>query len=270
MPLKFSENEIGFIQTLPQKEEAEAPGMGEIFTSAFAQENSLVSWASRGFSLGESFQPVNGYDFAEDIQGYEVFAESFIESQSPEQTAHIKMQLDKEIDDKNTLSAGGATAIVAQMAAGFTDPIYLPLMFTGLGVAKTASPAKAFFTTAGVGAAAEVPAEIAKHATQETRTAQESAFNISGAALFSGVMGAGASALSKQEFKSLGSKMDDVLNDPSPRSVGAAQVNEISDDALDIVGKGIVEKAAVSPNVRLATSNSRTSKMVANQLSHSS
>lgn len=270
MPLKISEAETGFIQTLPQKEEAEVPGMGEIFTAGFAQENSLVSWASRGFSFGESFQPVNGYDFSEDIKGYEVFAESFIESQSPEQTAHIKMQLDKEIDDKNTLSAGGATAVIAQMAAGLTDPIFLPFMFSGIGVAKTASPAKAFFTTAGLAGAAEVPAEFAKHATQETRTMTESAFNISGAALFSGVIGAGASALTKQQFKAMGSKMDEVLNDPSPRSVGAAQVNEITDDALDIVGKGIVEKAAVSPNVRLATSNSKTSKMVANQLMESS
>ena len=273
MPLKISSGfEQGPIQQLPEQsiEAAESPALGEVFTAGFEQENSLVSWASKGFSFGESFAPIPGYDFSDDVAGYEVFAESFIDSESPEQTAHIKMQLDHEIENKNTLAAAGWQGVVAQMAAGATDPIYLPLMFTGLGSLKPLSSGKAFASAAAIGAASEVPAEFAKHATQETRTGEESAFNIGGASLFSGVIGAGASTLTRQEFKTLGKKMDEVLLDTSPRSVGAAQVRRVSDENLDIIGVGIVDKARVSPNVRLATSKVRTSKMVANELMESS
>jgi len=271
MPIKTKSDTTDFIQHLPKIEEAETAeyGTGEVIQAAFENENSLVSWAAEGFSTGEAFEPVKDYDFYDDISGYEPYADAFIDSESPGQTAHIKMQLDRELQNKEILNASGVGGVVSQIAAGLTDPIYLPLLFAKPYQAGM-SARNAFATEAAAGGMLEALAEGAKHQTQKTRTLTESAFNVGGAALFSGVIGAGASKMKKAEFDSMAKKMDEVLADPSPRSVGAAEVDNITDDSLQIIGEGIVKKARVSPMVRMATSNSRTSRLIINQMAENS
>lgn len=270
MPIKTKEDVQGFIHHLPklEQEEMQSYGVGEIIQASFENENSFVSWASTGFSTGNAFEPVQGYDFYNDIKGYEAFADSFIDSESPEQTSYIKTQIDHELENKNILSASGAGGVVAQMAAGITDPLFLPFLFVK-PIQGGMSARNAFVVEASAGGALEAVAEGFKHQTQQTRTFTESAFNVGGAALFSGVIGAGASSLSNRQFKEMTEKMDEVLADPSPRSVGAAEVTDITDENLEIIGRGIVSKAAVSPNVRMATSESRTSRLIANQMMES-
>ena len=99
MPIKTKTDSIDFIQNLPQLEETftASYGMGEIVQAAFENENSLVSWAAQGFSTGQAFDPVKDYDFYDDIQGYEPYANAFIDSESPEQTAYIKLQIDTPV-----------------------------------------------------------------------------------------------------------------------------------------------------------------------------
>ncbi|MCP4272999.1 MAG: hypothetical protein GY781_13740 [Gammaproteobacteria bacterium] len=271
MPIKTKSDVTGFIQHLPEVEPevAQTYGVGEVIQAAFENENSFVSWAANGFSTGKGFEPEKGYDFYNDIRGYEDFADSFIDSESPQQTAYIKTQIDHELENKNVLNAAGAGGVVAQMAGALTDPLFLPFLFVK-PVSAGMSARNAFAAEVAVGGAAEAIAEGVKHQTQQTRTFTESAFNVGGAALFSGVIGAGAASLSNKQFKEMNKKMDEVLADPSPRSVGAAEVTDISDDSLEIIGQGIVSKAAVSPNVRMATAPSRTSRLIANQMMESS
>ena len=271
MPIKTKTDSIDFIQQFPQLEEAEAAtyGAGEVIQAAFENENSLASWAAKGFSTGQVFEPVKDYDFYDDIQGYEPYANAFIDSESPEQTAHIKLQIDQELANKQTLNAAGAGGVAAQIAAGLTDPIYLPFLLAKPFQAGM-SAKNAFAVEAAAGGALEAVAEGAKQQTQETRTLTESVFNVSAAALFSGVIGAGAAKMKQAEFKEMTKKMDEVLADPSPRSVGSAEVEQISDESLVIVGEGLVKKARVSPSVRMATSKSRASRLIINQMAENS
>jgi len=202
MPIKTRSNETDFIQHLPKVEAAEAAsyGTGELIQAAFENENSLVSWAASGFSTGQAFEPVKDYDFYDDITGYEPYADSFIDSESPEQTAHIKMQIDQEVRNKELLNASGAGGIAAQIAAGLTDPIYLPFLFVK-PLQAGMSAKNAFAVEAAAGGTLEAIAEGAKHQTQTTRTLAESAFNVGGAALFSGVIGAGAAKCLKPNLR---------------------------------------------------------------------
>jgi hypothetical protein len=272
MTIITEDQELGFVSSIQQPETTAdiSPDTADIFAAAFRQENSLVSWASSGFSLGQEFIPDPSYDPFNDIQGYEQFADSFTESTSMQQTELIKMQIGKELKDRETLASGGVASFAAMMSAGITDPIYLPLMFTGLGAVKGgASAGKVFAQSAAIGAGSEVPAELAKHGSQEVRTGEESAIAIGGSALFSGIIGTGINSLTKGQFDKLGKQMDEVLSDPSPRSVGAAQVSVLSDGDLEVVGEGIVSKFKVSPLVRLLTSQSRASRLTANELMES-
>jgi len=279
MPL-IEDREIGAFQSIPEADvskfvEVEAPSVGETFMAGFRQENSFVSAAAKGFGLMELPEPVDGYDpfDGDDIQGYETFAESFIDSKSPAHTARIKMELDQELDDRKTLAASGATGFIAQMAAGITDPITLVTMAAGLGEVRLGATAgQAFRTTAALGALSELPAEAAKQMTQETRTMTESALNIGGAALLSGLLGAGFAKLSAKEVDNLSLKAEQVFNDApiSEKSMGAAQVNQLTMDELDLKGALGLEKIGVSPQVRTMTSPEIETRRIASELMESS
>ena len=275
--MPFVDEEIGRFVTIPEdaKElEAETPSVGETFGAAFRQENSFVSAASKGFELSPSFQPEEGYDPYDmnDIAGYETFAENFINSKSVAESAHIKRMIDGELEDRKTLEASGGTGFIAQMAAGITDPIYLPLMLTGFGSIKLgASATKAFGTAAGIGLVSELPAEAAKQSFQETRTLEESAINIGGATILSGLLGAGISKLSKSQFDDLAKKAEQIMSDSDdgPLSIGAAQVKQNTMDDLELVNVGKLEQWGVSPLIRAQTSAVRETRQIASQMMES-
>lgn len=259
----IEEPDVGQFVQIPTEEkatdlEAEAPSVGETFMAGFRQENSFVSAAAKGFGISPGYQPQEGYDpYVDDITGYETFAESFIDSKSQAETANIKMMLDQELQDRKTLAAAGGTGFAAQMAAGITDPIYLPLMFFGVGQVRLgAKTSEVFGKTAMVGGLSEVPVEAAKHLSQETRTGLESAFNVGGAAILSGLLGAGLSKLSKAEFDDLAVKANDVFDPPENvnLSMGAAQVVQHSLEDLELVNAGKIEQWGVSPLVRTQVS----------------
>lgn len=258
----------------PEALETETPSVGETFGAGFRQENSFISAASNGFGLHPTPEPVEGYDpYEGDIDGYELFAESFIDTRSPQETALVKMKIDQELEDRKTLDSAGAMGFVAQMAAGVTDPIYLPLMFSGWGAVGRlgGGTMKAVGRTAALGAISELPAEAAKQATQETRTLTESAFNIGGSAILSGILGGTLSKLNSAQFDELSKRAAQILDEPpagqpEARSMGAAQVDQASFEDLELVGLGGLEKIPVSPIVRTQTSPDITTRRAASSL----
>ncbi|MDB4261400.1 hypothetical protein N9878_00895 [bacterium] len=259
----------------PVELESEAPTVGETFGAGFRQENSFVSAASNGFGLVETPQAVEGYDpyDEENILGYEPFAENFISSRSPQESALIKMKIDQELEDRKTLDSAGAMGFVASMAAGVTDPIYLPLMFTGWGAAGRVggSVAKTAGRTAALGAISEIPAEAAKQATQETRTLTESAFNVGGSAILSGILGGTMAKLSGSQFDDLSKKAAQILDEPpagqqEQLSMGAAQAQTATFDELELVNVGGIEQWGVSPLIRTQTSPEIVTRQMASSM----
>lgn len=105
--------------------------------SSFRTDNSVGSWiATASFS---QFEEVDGYNpFAEDakeLKGYEDYADSFIDSGSPQETAAIKHRIDRQIQDKQYVQESGAAGIVSSLAMGMIDPINVATMFVPGGQA---------------------------------------------------------------------------------------------------------------------------------------
>jgi len=272
------EGDRNFKRFLPVDEEEavkSGPGVFDVIQSTFAQENTFVNFAANGFSLGDEYAPVEGYNpFEKDIEGYEIYSESFIESRSPEETYAIKNKISEETRRIEIMRNGGATTIAATIAAGVTDPIYWPLMLIGVGQARTAqSTARAFSAAASAAVVAEVPVEAVKHKLQETRTIEESAINIGGAALLSGLLGSGVHKLAKKYPEAgvvpnkLIKEIEDEFNSVDDGlSIGAARVKTLTDDDLRLKGVFGLEKVPVSPLIRLATSPSTEVKAIASQM----
>ncbi len=261
-------------QSEPEAQEA-GPSTMDIVQSAFTLENTFVNFAANGFSLGDDFAPAENYNpFDRDIKGFERYADSFIDSRSPEQTQAIKNRISEENRHREVLANGGVTGFVSTIAAGITDPVYWPLMFVGVGEAKAAqSASQAFGRTAAFGAAAELPAELAKQQLQETRTIGESAMNIGGSALLSGLMGAGINKLTR-DIPEAGVSAEKLTRDierevntgDGDLSMGAMQTRVLSKEELELSGLGGLEQVPVSPLIRTATSPQVETRRIASQM----
>ncbi len=255
--------------------ETAEPETGDIIGAAFRQENSLYSFAANGGSFA-SMPPVkDGYDpFADanELSGYEQYADAFASSMSPEHTLQIKNQIDRELKDKQVLNDGGITSFAAQVVAGTLDPIFLPFMLTpaGWGV-RGSSAVKTGLKLSLSGGVAETAAEYAKHQSQMARTTEESILNISGATLLSGIAGTTLKGIDNRIFENTTAKIESQLAAPDgaeelsfndggefgSSSVGAAQVKAIESEYLELEGTGTkIEKLPVSPILRTMKSDS--------------
>ena len=274
MPLVFDDPPVLTDRLTLSGEDEVKPALGTTIRSAFEVENSLVSAAASGF--GPSFEPVRDYNpFADDeLSEYEAFADRFVDSVSPTETQHIKIGIDREIENRKVIEAAGIPGFVSMVAAGITDPIFIPLLLApgGIGLRGTT-----FLEGATRFGAAELVtesiAEGVKQSTQEVRTGLESAINITGVTLLSGVLGGSVSALTNRQFRALGAEIDDYLKAPldgEVRSVGAAasDTTTLADQTLVSTGTGL-EKIRFSPLLRTANSPSVKSRQTMSQLAES-
>jgi len=297
MPL-LTETQTGPIRHLPETDLAPKldPSIGEVTAAAFRQENSLVSLATNETSF-QDYQSEPGYDPFDggDIQGYEMFAENFIESKSTEHSAAIKQQIDKELEDKQTLAAGGIPGFVAMVAAGATDPLFWVIPGAApIKGAKTVGGAA--LRVAAIGGVSEIPVEAAKQFTQEARTTEDALMAVGGAAVLSGILGGAMKGLSKQEIKSISKKLDEVMGPAdtpivagNTKSMGAAETVSLTKEELEPVAilgtkkltsklpeaiRGKVEAVTqagmnVSPQLRTENSPSVRARQLTNEMMES-
>ncbi|MCP3702590.1 MAG: hypothetical protein GY954_06590, partial [Alteromonas sp.] len=175
----------------------------------------------------EGYSPfVKNSDGKSDIDGYEKYADSFSDSFNPQTTAAIKSNINREIRNQNTLANGGAlgvaASVAASVAAGVADPINLATMM--LPGYDQANMWKVAGQSMAVGAVASSAQEIALHSTQETRTLDESMFNVGVGAIADGLLGAGIAKLTGSEKEVVTNAISKQWKSEETRSVGAAEV----------------------------------------------
>jgi hypothetical protein len=185
----------------PQTSPPMNDGGDAVFGAAFRQSNSVVSALQYMRNTG-SYEPVPGYNPLEDIKGWKQpnyfldHGDKFIGSQSPAETYAIKDQIDQETADKQTLAANGKIGFIAQTVAGSLDPT---MLLPG-GVALDAAKGGLTFSKAAIemgkaGFMQTVSQEALLHASQQTRTFEESAINVASGTLLTALIGGAAASL---------------------------------------------------------------------------
>lgn len=185
----------------PQDPITPSDGGDAIFRAAFRQTNSFVSAVQYMRNSGQ-YSPQPGYNPLSDLKSWDKptyfleHGDRFIGSQSFAETLAIKGQIDAEEEDKRLLSANGKIGFVVSTMAGMLDPT---ILLPG-GVALDAAKGGLAFTKAAarVGAAGFLQTagqEALLHATQQTRTIEESALNIASGTLLSALIGGSAASL---------------------------------------------------------------------------
>lgn len=240
--------------------------------AAFRIYNSLGSFiATAPFSQFDKVDGYNPFDNdAADLKGYEDYADSFIDSGSPDETRAIKQRIDQQMQDRQYLSETGGAGIISSLAMGLIDPINLASMFVLAGAVvrggKVAATAGRFALANAVGG---IASEAALSATQETRTLEESAANVAVDAMVGGILGAGAQLLASAGQRTAVSQAvsSNLRGNDSPQSIGAAQVFNTTLDQEQLAGVGLINKTlSVNPGGRLAQSPSRASRAINQQL----
>lgn len=234
MPFIDDENTFGPISidptmNLTPKQEGQKTGAGAVIGAAFRTENPIVSaLTSFDYDPLKPFDPE--YRPWDDVQGteYEGFSDRFTGARDAADVAAMKSQINQELEDRRTLDAAGASGMMAQMGAAILSPTTL---LPGGALVKGAQGVKIGLTglsvAAWTGLATSID-EVMLHATQQTRTGEESAFAIGGSIILGGILGSGVGALGKQEFKVAAQRAEQAVtmhNDFADglRSIGAAE-----------------------------------------------
>lgn len=169
----------------------------ELFDSALriSEAGSLASSVARGFERSQT-DAVPGYDPFADIEGYEDFADEFIDVESPQESAIVKRYIDKKLNAKKSLSEGGIRGIAAQLAALPADPSMLIPIAGGTRLAlRFGEVTRGAVEGARLGLLGGVAHEAIIQGLDETQTATESAINIAASTILTAGLGAGIGAV---------------------------------------------------------------------------
>lgn len=256
---------IGAINQIAEPEKPIDFSYGAQLGAAFRTQNTIGSAIQ---SFGQLNKPPKiGYNALSDenMKGYEAYALSFIDVDTPEESYAVKSRIDREQQDASMLT--GFSGLTAQIIAGVVDPInFIPFIGTaskGVTVGKTA------LKTATAGTLSATAAELSLQSTQVSRSEEESAYNIAGATLIAGVLG-GASVLVRDALTPLAEKAKLEVTPPpldepdylAPnsielKSVGAAAVEQGESKIKSALGfekivkfSSPMSRTALSPNVQ--------------------
>lgn len=202
MPWRPYDDQSIFLQSptgQPIEPDKPRPAVGDIFSAAFDRENLVYNL---GRKLYRDRNPVvPGYNPIDDdrVKGtrYETqYLDKFTDAYSPADTERIIADINREEQDAETLSAGGAIGLGAAAMAGILDPtIFLPggaIYRTSKGGYSAVRTALSM-STAAIGQMAIQEAGL--QSAQQTRTIQESIINIGSGALLAAFIGTGAAKL---------------------------------------------------------------------------
>lgn len=159
---------------------------------------------------------------------YEQYWDRFAGARTVADTAAMKSQIDRENEDRRTLSAAGTPGMLMSFGASLLSPSTL---IPGGAIIRGAKGVKIATTAAVVGASAAVATAVDETVLQEaqvTRTGLETGLAIGGSLILGGVLGSAVGALSAREFRLNSVKAVEAVGHQSTvtdglRSIGAAE-----------------------------------------------
>lgn len=152
------------------------------------------------------------------LKGYEDYSKRFVHVRNKERADAVKSSIDRESRDLQTIEDAGIYGTLAQIAASIVDPITLAGIVLMPEVIVPGKIGLSIAKMGAVGTADTAVREAVLNPTQETRTAEQSMFNIVAGTLVSGALGGAAGKLTKPQF-------DKLVQDTAEHLAGKPQGN---------------------------------------------
>ena len=215
--------------------------------AAFRSGNTIGSILSRkdtGIDNNDDgqFDPV-AYVKEHNLQGYE---DSFMGVLNGRRADAVRSQIQMEERDRETLAAAGWAGTFAQIAAGVFDaPTLIPGSVAVRGVKGGWSIGRSVLMAGTSAAATQAVTEGFLQASQETRTAGESAINIGAAAVLGSLLGGGVAAvLGKNERIAMTKALENVSDIQSGAKPNEFVPAHILDERAPVGGGADVAEGA--------------------------
>jgi hypothetical protein len=213
-----------------------------------------------------------------DMQGYEGYADNLRSARNAEEMAFLKNKIDVEMERKESFAMANGWQKAAGIGALIvSDPLNaIPIGGTAYKTYRTTGRIfEGAAKTAGVAAAVEIGNEALLQYNQETRTGEETLYNIGAATVLSGLLGGAAAGLSKTEYESILSKFEKDMEVPTEQRLSSAgsMQNATTFEEEEIAGltklKAVYSKMpsfTKNPVLNTATSESRTVRVLSENL----
>jgi hypothetical protein len=250
----------------------------DLAAAAFRQNNVLSNAPQLISDAIASFDDVYdpNYDpLADDqVAGFELYADRFINSASPTETQRIKARINTELRDRRIIQQAGGAGLAASIAAGLVDPITLasmavPLVGTGTrGVRIAKGIASSVALDSGQ--------EMALHAEQSLRTLGESVINVGAGALLTGALGTLATRVPRSEFKNAQNAFNEAsqaISTPAggiESTGGAARVGfgtTLEDETVAKGGAALLKSLGrINPLARVMQASSKRARILMQEI----
>lgn len=159
-------------------------------------------------------EPLEGYNpftLEGELDGYEDFADYFVESNSPQETAQIKRQVDLFREDMQAIGDNEAAGFLTMVALGIADPVnFIPVagvLSRIRGLSNLGRAARTAIGAAATGAEAVAAAGIQEAVAQQVqpfRTDDEAIANLAINALAGAMLGGVAGSMSAGQTEQIG------------------------------------------------------------------
>lgn len=184
-----------------QTPDVDVPEFSETLGAAFSQFNTVAN-VIEGFSregTSDEFDPNFDSLADENVEGYEDFADRFIDVGNAEDQQIIKDRIDREGEQREILANSPTWATVTSgLLAGVLDPlVMIPAAKIAVTASRGAKIAQGLSSGARFGATAGVAREAVLGGTQELRTGGEATIDILAETALGGILGGAIGGLSR-------------------------------------------------------------------------
>lgn len=244
------------------------PGTLDVLSSALRQS----SIAGAGYERLANHDPdmpdaPPNWDALDHIQGFEDFASDLADAQTPSDLEGAKSRIRGMQDDREVLHRAGFAGTAAELGTTLLDPSFLvAAAVPELALGKSVMLGKTL-TAIARGAVGASAYEAGMQSLQESRSAADSAINITGGALLSGVLGHLLNRIPESASKSLRNTIDAeaALVRSESGSAAVARPTTLGEESIATGAKGLSSAMAKTPLVgtdldKIMTSESVTAR----------
>ena len=294
MPFTVEQPEVlGTVGLLPPKPaEGEAPGLLETVGAAFDLNNTVGSALAGERAPLNLDKPDPLFDATATMSeterlSYGPVLADLASALTAGEANTIKLRFDRENADRATLERAGTLGTIASIGAGILDPVnLLPIGGAAYRVSRVGGSLTRQAVELGkIGLLSTAASEAVLQGTQVGRPLEETAFNIAGGTVLSGILGAGIGAWAKRDGAGLAKVAKAVQQDMREiaaldmgaepvglgGSVGAAAAREPQLAEETLKGAAGLEKTLgfANPYLRVVQSDSLAARGVAQELADS-
>lgn len=259
---------VGPVKIIGEEQGAVDPTLGEVFDAWWETENTLGSFLAvvdddfaRDSMVDEDFDPLDeiwgtDYDTPE-------FSAQAVKARNQTELQRMIHHHVREMDNRDTISrASIGQNLGMAFVAGILDPFMLP--FAAIPVVRGTILGRTVMG-AGIGIGEAVTEEVLLTQTQQTRTINESMWNVGATGVLAGVLGGMFGKATAKEIDSATSKLASEIDKPiGLDSAGAAR---LADDGSQLrLSRSMKALRKVAPSLYVATAQGSHARRLITQL----